>query len=122
VTLDGAEELSFPRPLLFTVANLTQYGGGARVAPQAQHDDGILELVTLSRDDAPRALTQLPRLFDGTMDRIHGVMTRRFKTLSVHRNEPAPLQLDGELVEAEAEVDVAVIPKALTVLVPRQRN
>ncbi len=119
VTLDDGEALSFPRPLLFTVANLTQYGGGAQVAPQAEHDDGVLELVTLSRDDAPRALTQLPRLFDGTMDKIHGVVTRRFTRLSVHRQRPAPLQVDGELVEAAAEVNVAVIPRGLNVLVPR---
>lgn len=119
VTLDGTEELSFSKPLVFTVANLTQYGGGAQVAPQACHDDGRLELIVLSKDDAPRALTQLPRLFDGTIDRVPGMVTRTFESLLVRRRKPAPIQVDGELVESPAEVAVAVKHKALNVLVPK---
>lgn len=119
VVIDKTEQLIFDRPFVFTVANLTQYGGGAQVAPHARPDDGYLELVVLSRDDAPRALTQLPRLFDGTIEKVPGVITRRFKTLEVHRRESAAVQVDGELVEEPADVSVTVMPRALTVLVPR---
>ncbi|MFH0881070.1 MAG: diacylglycerol kinase family protein, partial [Lentisphaerota bacterium] len=49
--LDGRERLSFTDPVVFTIANLTQYGGGARIAPQACPDDGFLELVVMQQGD-----------------------------------------------------------------------
>lgn len=118
VELDGRERMTFPDPMIFTVANLTQYGGGARIAPRACPDDGALELVVILRQDATRVLARLPRLFDGTLDQLPEVVTRRFSRLVVRRARPASLQLDGEMVEAPANVEVGVLPKALTVLVP----
>jgi diacylglycerol kinase family enzyme len=119
VTLDGTEKIIFSDPLVFTAANLTQYGGGARIAPQASPDDGLLELVVISSQDAPRVLASLNRLFDGTIDQLPGVYSKRFHSMDVHRAAPGPIQIDGELVEAPADVAVRVLPKALTILVPR---
>jgi diacylglycerol kinase family enzyme len=118
VILDENEEWVIENPLLFTVANLTQYGGGAKIAPQAQEDDGYLELVVLQKQDAGRALANVGRLFDGTMDTLPGVMTRRFRTLRVHREKAAAIQVDGELQESGAAVEVTLHPRRLTVLVP----
>lgn len=105
-------------PLVFTVANLTQYGGGARIAPQARENDGLLELVAVSKQRVPAALAEIGRLFDGTIERIDGVLTRRFQRLLVERPADAPIQLDGEVFETSAEVSVEVRRGALTVLIP----
>ena len=120
VILDGDEKITFKDPLIFTVANLTQYGGGAQIAPHACPDDGALELVTILRQDAPQVFGNMNKLFDGTLDSLPGVASKRFRTLDVHRARPGPIQLDGELVEAPADIEVRVMPKALTVLVPRR--
>ncbi|HRZ11965.1 MAG TPA: diacylglycerol kinase family lipid kinase [Kiritimatiellia bacterium] len=117
VRLDG-EDLAWADPLVFTVANLTQYGVGAKIAPRAEPDDGWLELVVVSRQDAPRVLAGLPRLFDGSFDGLPGVETRRFKRMLVERARPAPIQMDGELIEPADKVDIEVVHKALRVLVP----
>ena len=116
--LDGREELVISNPLLFTVANLTQFGGGAQVAPQARADDGFLELVVIQKQDAGRALANVGRLFDGTLDTLPGVITRRFQHLVVERERDAVIQMDGELQESVAKVDVTLHPGQLTVLVP----
>lgn len=118
VSIDGGPEEEIIDPLVFTVANLTQYGGGARIAPQARENDGLLELVAISKQDVPAALAGIGRLFDGTINQISGMMTRRFRTLKVTRRAAAPVQLDGELFETTAEVAVEVHPGALTVLIP----
>ncbi len=117
--LDGGEEMDLPDPVVVTVANLTQFGGGALVAPNAEADDGCLELVVLRRRDVPRALPQLPRLFDGSLQQIREVAFRRFRTLTVRRQEATQIQIDGELVDAGTTVEVAVLPAALNVLVPQ---
>ena len=119
VTLDSGEELRLPDPLMFTIANLSQYGGGARVAPQARADDGCLELVVVLRQDVPGLLGDIPRLFDGTINQIPAVISRTFRSLTVRREHAAPIQMDGELVDAPVEIEVRVLPGALKVLAPR---
>lgn len=116
--LDGSDPIEITDPLLCTVANLTQYGGGAQIAPGAKADDGRLQLVTLRQKDMPWILPMLGKVFDGTFDRLEEIDTRSFKTMTVQRKEKGPMQLDGELVEAPAEVRFRVEPKALRVLVP----
>jgi len=100
--LDETQELHIPDPLLCTIANLTQYGGGAKIAPGAKSDDGKLQLVTIRRKDFG----------------MREIETHSFKTLTVHREKDGPMQLDGELLSAPADVQIRVQPRALNVLVP----
>lgn len=118
VQLDEGEEFVVTDPLLFTVANLTQYGGGAKIAPQARADDGFLELVVLLKQDAGRALANVGRLFDGTMETLPGLITRRFRRMRVFRERAAVIQVDGELLDSGAEVEVALHTGRLHVLAP----
>ena len=120
VVLDGEEELTFAAPMVFTVANLSQYGGGAQIAPHARADDGYLELVVALRQDIPKLIANIGRLFDGSIHKIPEVISRQFRTMTVKRQRASALQIDGELVEAATEVTVRVIPKALNVLVPEE--
>lgn len=116
--LDGGTVQSFANPILFTVANLTQYGGGAQIAPKARPDDGLMEMVVVLRPDLPLLLVNIARLFNGTIDQLPQVTTRRFRTLDLHRPKATPVQLDGELVEAGRDLQIRLLPKALAVLVP----
>ncbi len=118
-TLDGGPAQLFPNPILFTVANLTQYGGGAQIAPKARPDDGFMEMVVVLRRDLPLMLANIARLFNGTLDQLPQVLTRRFRSLDIHRPSATPIQLDGELVQAGRDIEIRLLPKALSVLVPR---
>lgn len=116
--IDGEENLAISDPLVFTVANLTQYGGGLLIAPDACPDDGKLELVAIKRKDLPRLLTHIHRVFDGTLHDLPEVITRTFSRLEVRRAHPGPIQVDGEYVAAPADVEVTIRPRTLNVLVP----
>lgn len=118
VRLDASEEIVFKDPVIFTVANLSQYGGGAKIAPHARADDGYLELVIVRRQDMAKLIANIGRLFDGTITRFPEVMTYRFQEMEVIRERAAPIQIDGELVDAPVSVRVAVRPASLKVLVP----
>ena len=118
VSIEPKEELFFPDPLVFTVANLTQYGGGAIIAPHARADDGKLELIVARREHLPHLVANLRRFFDGSLHKIPQIVSRSFRSLTVKRDRPTPIQMDGELVDAPAEFSVHVAPKALKVLVP----
>lgn len=119
VNLDDREELLIEDPMLFTAANLTQYGGGAMIAPGASADDGLLQLVTLRKRDLPWVLPMLGSVFSGTIDKLDRIDTHSFKTMVVSRKTAGPIQLDGELIQASTEVRITVRPRALKVLVPQ---
>ncbi len=116
--LDDKEEIRIEEPQLCTIANLTQYGGGFQIAPGAKADDGQLQLVTIERKNFAKVVAMMGKVFDGTIDQISGIETRSFKKLTVIREQEGPMQLDGELLIAPAEVNIWVQPNALYVLQP----
>lgn len=122
VSLDGGEEIRFHAPMVFTVANLSQYGGGARIAPHAKEDDGHLELVVTLRQDIPKLIANIGRLFDGSLHTLPEIYSSAFRTMKVRRERAAPIQVDGELMEAGQEVEVSVLPETLRVLVPLEKG
>ncbi len=118
IRLDGKKTRIFNDPILLTVANLTQYGGGARVAPHADAGDGMLELVVVLKKDMPRVLPQIARLFDGTFTKIRAVKTYHFQRMELSAGYAGPVQVDGELLKTGPDMVIDVLPQALTVLVP----
>lgn len=119
VTLDGSDRFLVEDPLVLTAANLTQYGGGATIAPTAQPDDGCLELVIARRKDLGLLLANIVSAFDGTIDKNPAITTRKFSKMVVHRPKGGPVQVDGELINVSGDVEVSVRPGALRVLIPR---
>ncbi len=121
LALDG-DELLLDKPMLLTVANMTQYGGGARIAPTARPDDGLLELIAAAKPEPIQFVRDIHRLFDGTIEQMESVLTRRFKKMTVSREHPAAVQLDGELLDKGREFTIEVREEALQVIVPNSKN
>lgn len=113
---DG-EQMHIDKPLILTAANLTQYGGGAIIAPHAHAEDGLLELISITKSPA-NLLANLAHLFDGTLGEHQSVTTRKFSHLKITRAQAAPVQLDGELMDAPETIEIGVLAKSLKVLVP----
>lgn len=118
VCMDEEAPLVFDHPMLFTIANLTQYGGGAQIAPHAKANDGYLWLTAALKSDVAKLIPSLPKLFDGTIDRVEGIHTHRFKRMTVTRLNEGPIQVDGEVVPSTRQVELGILPGALRVLVP----
>lgn len=117
--LDGKNIHDFREPMVCTVANLSQYGGGARIAPNARADDDYLELIIALKQDIPILIANVGRLFDGSIQRVPEVHSFRFKDLIVRREKAKAIQVDGELVDAGTEVHVTIQSAKLKVLVPK---
>jgi len=117
VEIDG-EQIEFKHPLIFTVANLSQFGSDVLVAPDAKADSGNLELVAIEKNDMPLVMSQIHRFIEKTFHHHPLVTNRRFKTMTVQRESATPIQIDGELMKAEKNVHIEVLPGALNVIVP----
>ena len=114
----GGEEFA-ARPFLVAFANGPQYGGGAVINPGARLDDGRFELVLY--DDRPllAILASAPRLFLGGIERVRGY--RRIPTTRAVVTLERPLEhhRDGEPEPAALRLEIALLPRALPLLVPR---
>lgn len=118
VDIDG-EQLTLKHPLIFTVANLSQFGSEVFVAPDAKADSGDLELVAIEKSDIPLVLSQVHRFIEKTFLRHPLVLNRHFKKMTVRRENDSPIQIDGEVFEGGTQIEVEVLPSALNVIVPK---
>jgi YegS/Rv2252/BmrU family lipid kinase len=116
VTIDGAP----PRTLTgWTVAaaNARAYGGGMFLAPDAQLDDGALDVVTVSPASRRAFLRQLPLVFKGRHVDLPTVTVRRGAEVRIAADRPFTVYADGDPI-GELPVTVRALPGAITVLLP----
>jgi YegS/Rv2252/BmrU family lipid kinase len=106
------------RAFVVAVANSSQYGNNARIAPIASLQDGLLDVVTVADVSFLSALPLLVRLFTGTIHRSSRARVAQGKHIRIRRDAPGPAHLDGEPVDLPAQLDVHVVPSSLRVLVP----
>ncbi|HKO58553.1 MAG TPA: YegS/Rv2252/BmrU family lipid kinase [Thermoanaerobaculia bacterium] len=117
MTVDGAT--STRRAFVIAVANSSQYGNNARIAPLASLQDGLLDLVVIERASLLRAPLLLARLFAGTLHRSRAVHAVQGRAITIRRPSPAPAHLDGEPVgDLGTTLEVRIRPLSLKVLVP----
>ena len=105
------------RALLVTIANSAQFGNGARIAPGARVDDGLLDLVIVEERWRVATIVQLPRLFTGTADRIRGCTTQQIREVTIEADDPMTYHLDGEPVVGGNRLTARVHPGALKIAV-----
>lgn len=98
-------------------ANAPTYGGGMRVAPRAQLDDGKLDVCFLRRTGRLRLLRLFPRVFSGGHLASPDVTYFQATRLRVEAESPLDVYADGDYV-CLTPVEVGILPGALRVLVP----
>jgi diacylglycerol kinase (ATP) len=105
------------RAVLVVIANSTQYGNGARIAPDARMDDGQLDLVVVEERSRFVTFCRTPRLFDGTIGRVPEYSIQRIREATIECTEPMVFHVDGEPVEGGTRLDTRVHPGALRICV-----
>jgi diacylglycerol kinase family enzyme len=114
VQIDG--ETREHRAFLLSIANGPQWGNGARIAPGARLDDGLLDVVIAETATPLGIALRIPHLFTGTIARAPGVLTRRVAAFTISTDEPATLHVDGEPVACgSGALHVRVLTGALRV-------
>jgi YegS/Rv2252/BmrU family lipid kinase len=119
VTLGGR---TWEQPVLMVAAaNGRCYGGGMKIAPEAETDDGLLEVCLIDRVGKFKVVRCLPSFIQGTHGRIPEVHFFRVPELTLEFLDPVPVQFDGDLLgraPAAGTYRITVLPAALRVIVP----
>lgn len=109
-------------PLLITIANCRQYGGGAQIAPRAKIDDGLLDLCILRNLSLLQALIKLPKLFTGKIDSIPQMDYYQIAQTEIIREKPGPIHMDGDPFIEAPQLKVSILPRSLVVWAPSEKN
>ena len=104
--------------MLCAVANAQSYGGGMRIAPDAQLDDGLLDLCIIGEASRGEFLRAFPRVFKGTHVFHPKVSMLRASRLRIESSPPLPVLSDGEIV-GQTPFEVQILPGALWVMRPK---
>ncbi|GII61214.1 diacylglycerol kinase [Sphaerisporangium krabiense] len=114
VTLDG--ETSAGEATLVAVANTGSYGAGMRVCPQAEPDDGLLDVLTVGPMPAAAFLRVFPRVYRGTHLGHPAITARRARRVTI--DAPGVIAYaDGERL-GPLPLTCEIVPGALRLLAP----
>jgi diacylglycerol kinase (ATP) len=106
------------KAMLAVLANSPFFGGGMRIAPQAELDDGLLDLVIV--EELPRLLllALFPRVYRGSHIGHPRVHCLRVKRATLHADRPLTCFADGEALTPlpATGATVEVRPGALLVV------
>ncbi|UPT74942.1 MAG: diacylglycerol kinase family lipid kinase [Elusimicrobiota bacterium] len=114
LTVDGVAEPAAPYHLV-AVANTSTFGGGMRLAPDADAEDGLLDLLTIADMPRARLLSLMPKAYSGAHVGLPGVVLRKAARIEIHADEPMPLNLDGD-ADGTSPVVLEALPKAFVLL------
>ncbi len=83
---------------LIVVANGKFAGGGMMLAPHAELDDGLLDVIVTHGATRLDVIKELPRIQRGGLLKNPKVTEKRARSVSIHSVVPMPIDLDGEMV------------------------
>jgi len=108
------------QPALFiALANSRQYGHGARIAPSAQLDDGMMEIVVVEPQSAFSIMRQVPAFFRGMLREGPGLLMRSASSMAVSSPHPIKFHVDGEPRDGPHRIELRTRRGALAVKVSR---
>jgi len=99
------------------VFNLPCYGGGLRIAPQADGSDGLLDVCGFRRGSLWHGLRYAAAVFCRLHQRLADFSTCRVRRLRITAESEVRYQLDGD-PGGLLPLDIEVLPQRLTMVVP----
>ncbi len=119
VSLEGSERTSLEgMALVLGVLNTPSYGGGLRLAPEANLEDGKLDLVLLENLGALEIARMLPRLAVTGEIRTQKIQRHRMTRARIETERPCAFHAEGEIV-GMTPVEIEVVSQAMRVWRPR---
>ena len=99
------------------VGNSKAFGGGMIALPDAELDDGELDLMLVADTPRPRYAALLPTVFKGAHGRFDVVSFLRGKRVEVSADRPFTMYADGDPI-ADLPCTIEIEPRCLRVVVP----
>jgi diacylglycerol kinase (ATP) len=103
--------------ILAAFANAPTYGGGMKIAPHAQLDDGQLDLCIISDINPFKLFCLFPTIYFGRHLRMPEVEYLQTARLRIETGQPLDVYADGEYV-CKTPIEASIARAALRVIAP----
>lgn len=114
VAVDGEEVMT--KALVIAVANASQYGNNAFIAPKASMEDGELDVTVLKEFPTGEAGRIVLQLFSKELTKSEYTTFYRGKKIEIKVDKPVNYHIDGEPKPRSDQLTIEVIPASLRVL------
>jgi diacylglycerol kinase (ATP) len=121
ITIDGIPYRK--KAFVISVANSSQYGNNAYIAPQASAKDGLLDVSIVKPFNFFSGVTILWRLFRKTLHKSPYVEIIRGKNINIRKADPSKklcMHYDGEPGGVIDEIKISVQPRSLRIITPEK--
>jgi YegS/Rv2252/BmrU family lipid kinase len=115
VTVDGEQRRGAMHDVV--VANGRYFGGGMKICPEAEPDDGLFDVLLIGDLTKRDLLLTLPKTYRGSHLPHPKAELLRGAAVEVATREPVPVELDGEQ-PGTTPARFEVVPQALRLRVP----
>src|SRR5207245_6548504 len=115
VSFDGGERRGRMHDVI--VANGVWHGGGMKLAPDAEPDDGVFDVVLIGDVSKLDFLTTAPKLYKGRHVGHPKVEVARSRVVGVDADQHLPIELEGEQVGTTPAI-FELVPDSLRIRVP----
>ncbi len=106
------------KAFLVSVANASQYGNNAYIAPQASMSDGLLDVIIMEPFDMLEAPQVGIDMFNKTLNKNSKIKTFTAKSIHIHRKKGQGLiHFDGEPTITDDDINISIRPKGIRVVV-----
>ena len=106
------------RAFMVALANASQFGNNALVAPDASVSDGVLDICFIRRIPIVEAVPFIMKMFRGRIEKSRFATLMKAKHFIAEVSVDQPLHLDGEPVPPTKRFEVQIQPASLHVVLP----
>ena len=118
IILDEGERTIETEAFVLVVANASQYGNNAYIAPEADLSDGMLDLAIIRPFPVLEAALVLGDLMRGKLAGNKYYHTERVRHVCIERTSGGSVHLDGEPLVMSEHIEVSLRPHSLEVIIP----
>ncbi len=103
---------------IIALANSSQFGNNARVAPQASVSDQLIDVCFIKKVPLAQAVGFAGKLFTGNLAQSRFVEMIKTDRLSIRLNQPIAYHIDGEAMPSSDSFEITIQPASLKILLP----
>jgi diacylglycerol kinase (ATP) len=115
-TIQANNQTITTKAFLIAFANAGQYGNDFYIAPQAQMDDGLLNIVILKPFNVFSACDIFVKVLSRKAHKAKSIVTFSAKEFKIKNESNTAIHFDGEPGAVESEIMVRINPQSLKVI------
>ncbi len=115
-SIDGKSFKS--KAFILAIANASQFGNNARVAPAASVSDQQLDVCSIQKVPFSQAIGFAGKMFSGNIDKSSFVEMWKGQKIEIDFSSPMPYHIDGEPLPPATSFKIVIQPSSLRMLTP----